>query len=62
MRFDINYMNEILPGEVTGIWTARVEDTGGAFYAGAFEGRKENGLANGLTNGLVAFRAELRLR
>jgi acyl-ACP thioesterase len=26
MRFDINYLNEILPGEVTGIWSARIED------------------------------------
>jgi acyl-ACP thioesterase len=58
MRFDINYLNEILPGEVTGIWSAPIEDTAespaGPFYAGAFEGRKAEG-------GQAAFRAELRL-
>jgi acyl-ACP thioesterase len=57
MRIDINYLNEILPGEVTGIWSAPVEDTAenpGPFYAGTFEGRKAEG-------GQAAFRAELRL-
>jgi acyl-CoA thioesterase FadM len=55
MRFDINYLSEILPGEVTGIWSAPIEDTGeNTFYAGAFEGRKGEG-------GQAAFRAELRL-
>ena len=49
MRLDINYMNEVLPGELTGIWTAPI----GA-NAFAFEGRKEPG-------GQPAFRAELRL-
>jgi acyl-ACP thioesterase len=56
MRLDINYLNEILPGEVTGIWSAPIEETAEpeAFYAGAFEGRKGEG-------GQAAFRAELRL-
>ena len=60
MQFDINYLNEILPGEVTGIWSARIEDASGAFYAGAFEGRKENA-TGGATSSATAFRAELRL-
>jgi acyl-ACP thioesterase len=71
MRLDINYLNEILPGEVTGIWSARVEDPAetpaGAFDAFAFEGRKigDRGLGTGDrgSGGTVptAFRAELRL-
>jgi hypothetical protein len=56
MRLDINYLNEVLPGEVTGIWAAPVKDTdespaegrptfgraddAGPFYEFAFEGRK----------------------
>ena len=53
MRFDINYLNEILGGEVIDIMSAPLEDEGclGAF---AFEGRKAE-------NGQAAFRAELRL-
>ena len=58
MRLDINYLNEILPGEVTGIWSARIEDAGTSndkpFYASAFEGRK-------IESNQPAFRAELRL-
>jgi acyl-ACP thioesterase len=56
MRFDINYLNEILPGEVTGIRSAPIEETEntGAFYAAAFEGRKAE-------SDQAAFRAELRL-
>ena len=55
VRLDINYMNEILPGEVTGIWSAQIEETGaGASHSFAFEGRKGD-------NGQTAFRAELRL-
>jgi acyl-ACP thioesterase len=49
MRLDINYLNEILPDEITEIWSANIEDEAGAFHA--FEGRK----------GQAAFRAELRL-
>jgi hypothetical protein len=60
MRLDINYLNEILPGELTGIWSAPLGDpaaSGGvepANAAFAFEGRKVEG-------GQAAFRAELRL-
>lgn len=52
MRFDINYLNEILSGEVIEILNAPFEDAN-CNSAFAFEGRKENGQA--------AFRAELRL-
>jgi medium-chain acyl-[acyl-carrier-protein] hydrolase len=58
MRLDINYLNEILRNEVTGIWVAPIEttptagDTASPAHAFAFEGRKEN---------QAAFRAELRL-
>jgi acyl-ACP thioesterase len=48
MRFDINYLNEILGGETVEILSA-VIDNNSAF---AFEGRK---------NGQAAFRAELKL-
>ncbi|MDR2479864.1 MAG: acyl-ACP thioesterase [Treponema sp.] len=57
MRMDINYLNEILPGEVTGIWSAPAEsgtDGPPPLCAMAFEGRKEE-------SGQAAFRAELRL-
>ena len=59
MRLDINYLNEILPGEITGIWSADVEDSGEppALHTIALEGRKAERAANGST----AFRAELRL-
>jgi len=62
MRLDINYLNEILPGEIVEIWSAPIafegrdgitdggDSSGRAF---AFEGRKSTGPA--------AFRAELRL-
>jgi len=49
MRLDINYLNEILPDEITEIWSAHIESD-----AFAFEGRKGH-------NGQAAFRAELRL-
>ena len=58
MRLDINYLNEILRNEITGIWIAPIEttptegDTPSPAHAFAFEGRKENH---------AAFRAELRL-
>jgi len=56
MRLDINYMNEVLRNEITGVWTAPIEikpaeETPPA-HAFAFEGRKET---------QTAFRAELRL-
>ena len=57
MRLDINYLNEILSGEVIEILTNSIKDDSGAAdewqKAFAFEGRKENGQP--------AFRAELRL-
>ena len=58
MRLDINYLNEILRNETTGIWVAPIEtnpaadETPPPAQAFAFEGRKEN---------QTAFRAELRL-
>jgi acyl-ACP thioesterase len=58
MRLDINYLNEVLRNEITGIWVAPIEttptasDTPSPAHAFAFEGRKENH---------TAFRAELRL-
>ena len=61
MRLDINYLNEVLKDEVTGIWTApisaasyAVASHAMAHYAAAFEGRKEQ-------DKQTAFRAELRL-
>ena len=58
MRLDINYMNEILSGEVVEILSAPIEDENGDVSAGAsafaFEGRKTE-------SGQAAFRAELRL-
>jgi acyl-ACP thioesterase len=53
IRMDINYLSEILTGEVIEILSAKIEDTDytGAF---AFEGRKKE-------TGQAAFRAELRL-
>jgi len=51
MRLDINYLNEVLRNEITGIWSAPIEASPPA-HAFAFEGRKEN---------QAAFRAELRL-
>ncbi|MDR0303059.1 MAG: acyl-ACP thioesterase [Treponema sp.] len=52
-RFDINYLNEILGGEVIEIMSAKIEDASCA-NAFAFEGRKAE-------NGQAAFRAELKL-
>ena len=49
IRLDINYMNEVLPGELTGIWSSAIEKT-----TFAFEGKK-------LRDNQPAFRAELRL-
>jgi acyl-ACP thioesterase len=60
MRLDINYLNEVLPGQIVEIWAAPFADDGSLSDASgakafAFEGRKT---AEG---GQVAFRAELRL-
>jgi acyl-ACP thioesterase len=58
MRMDINYLNEILRNEITGLWAAPIDtaptatDTPPPAHAFAFEGRKEDH---------AAFRAELRL-
>lgn len=54
MRLDINYLNEILPGEIIELWSAPFSDAGldGGVKPIAFEGRKASG---------PAFRAELRL-
>jgi acyl-ACP thioesterase len=57
IRMDINYLNEILRNEITGIWVAPIETTSTGetlppAHAFAFEGRKEN---------QTTFRAELRL-
>ncbi|MDR2476912.1 MAG: acyl-ACP thioesterase [Treponema sp.] len=57
MRLDINYVNEILPGETTEIWQAKIaagKIAAGTAHAFAFEGRKAQG-------GAAAFRAELQL-
>jgi acyl-ACP thioesterase len=70
MRLDINYLNEILPGETIEFWQAQAEgaepgsdkDAAGDAEGGgeppshafAFEGRKAEG-------GQTAFRAELRI-
>ena len=53
MRMDINYLNEILPGETIELFFAKIDDTE---YANAFgfEGRKKG-------TDQAAFRAELRL-
>jgi len=58
MRLDINYLNEILRNEITGIWAAPIaaappaDGSPSPAHAFAFEGRKET---------QTAFRAELRL-
>jgi acyl-ACP thioesterase len=53
MRFDINYLHEILGGETVEIMTAQIEDSD-CTNAFAFEGKKTE-------NGQATFRAELRL-
>jgi len=53
MRLDINYLNEVLPGETVGIWSARIEESGGS-HAFAFEGRK-------IHDNQAAFRAQLTI-
>ena len=59
MRFDINYLSEILTGETIELLSAPIYSEEGpenasADYAYAFEGRKKD-------NGQAAFRAEFRL-
>jgi len=59
MRFDINYLNEVLEGETIELLSAPIyseysPENASADYAFAFEGRK-------IENGQAAFRAELRL-
>ncbi|MCL2765576.1 MAG: thioesterase [Treponema sp.] len=59
MRFDINYLNEVLEGETVELFSVPIYNEEGpenasADYAFAFEGRKKE-------NGQTAFRAELRL-
>jgi len=51
MRLDINYLNEILLGEVVDLFSAPIVGENNAY---AFEGRKKE-------SGQAAFRAELRL-
>jgi acyl-ACP thioesterase len=54
IRLDINYLSEVLPGELTGLWTAAAGDgdSAGPSAGVAIEGRREEGQA--------VFRAELR--
>jgi acyl-ACP thioesterase len=54
IRLDINYLAEVLPGEVTGIWSSEITDEVGGCKAFAFEGRA-------IQDGQTSFRAELRL-
>ena len=60
MRLEINYLNEIRPGELTGIWKKNITAESSACTnqsnAFAFEGKIERG-----KEGLTAFRSELRL-
>jgi acyl-ACP thioesterase len=62
MRLDINYLNEVLPGDITGIWLAEIEPAEAVSTqaqickAFVFEGKKEQTQEN-----QAAFRAELRL-
>jgi acyl-ACP thioesterase len=54
IRLDINYLTEVLPGDVTGIWSAEITDEADECKTFAFEGRS-------LQDGQASFRAELRL-
>jgi acyl-ACP thioesterase len=60
MRLDISYLSEVLPGEVTVLWSAPISaggnDGGLPEHAFAFEGRKSGGAGSA-----IAFRAELCL-
>jgi acyl-ACP thioesterase len=59
MRLDINYLSEIMPGELSELWTGRVEAPDSDLSADqpaaalAYEGRRSGG-------GQAVFRAELR--
>ena len=62
LRVDINYLNEVMPGEIVELWTAPLEDTGEhnstdypdpAGPSFAYEGRRPD-------SGQAVFRAELR--
>ncbi|MDR0289463.1 MAG: acyl-ACP thioesterase [Treponema sp.] len=53
MRLDINYLNEVLPDDITEIWSAEITEEATP-HAFAFEGRK-------IHDGQATFRAELRL-
>jgi hypothetical protein len=60
MRLDINYLSEVKPGEITGLWAAHLppgeDETGGNglnLGAFAFEGRRQD-------DDRAVFRAELR--
>ena len=55
MQLDINYLNEVLPGEVVDLWSAEIAADAGAGNAFAFEGKKAE------SENPAAFRAELRL-
>ncbi|MCL2879108.1 MAG: thioesterase [Treponema sp.] len=54
MRLDINYLHEVLPGEIVEIWTAPIPGEN----AYAIEGRKAGSPSHQAGN--IAFRAELR--
>jgi len=51
IRFDINYLSEVLPGETVEFWTSTFEDAAAGF---ACEGRRPG-------SGQTVFRAELRI-
>ena len=67
LRFDINYLNEVMEGEIVELFSAPIYSEDGpenasADYAFAFEGRKKESGASGETErGQTAFRAELRI-
>jgi hypothetical protein len=65
MRLDINYLSEVKPGEITGLWIAPFTDAPSDAYSGvdcpekisaalAIEGRRPE-------SGQSVFRAELRI-
>jgi len=53
MSLEINYLNEVLPGELTCIWKKNIIEESSSVHAFAFEGKNEHEKA--------VFRAELRL-
>ena len=56
VRFDINYLSEVKPGETVELWTARFDDDKPVF---AYEGKRPVALNDG--TGKPVFRAELRM-